>query len=121
MFIFTINATDAFGGKKKIEIKAVNPNEAILILKNEGFRAGLDDIVNVRKDSFWAKLQQIDFSGRFSRVPKKDIFRLVKMIGNSLKKGRTLKESLGFIGENEDSKALKRLIDTLRQEWKSHL
>ncbi|MBU0577442.1 type II secretion system F family protein [Patescibacteria group bacterium] len=110
MFIFTITATDAFGNKKKVEIKAQTPEEALQILKGEGFRATLDDITDARKDTWWTKLQEIDFISRLSQVAKKDVLRLIKMLGNSLSRGRTLKATLEFIGENEDSKGLKNVI-----------
>lgn len=114
MYIFTINATDAFGNKKAVQIKAENPNSAIKLLKEEGFRAVTDDITDIKKDSFLAKLQEIDFDKYFSRVSQKDILRLIKMIGNSIRRGRTLKDTLNFVGENEDSKALKNVIIQLR-------
>lgn len=115
MYIFTITASDAFGNKKKIEIKASSPEEAILILKEEGFRAEVNDITDARKDSIWTKLQSIDFLSKFSQVPRKDIMRLIKMIGNSISRGRTLKNTLEFIGENEDNKALKKVIQKLAE------
>lgn len=113
MYIFTITASDAFGNKKKLEIKSNTPEEAILILKEEGFRAETNDITDARRDSIWTKLQSIDFISKFSQVPRKDIMRLVKMIGNSISRGRTLKSTLEFIGENEDSKSLKKVIQKL--------
>lgn len=113
MYIFTITASDAFGNKKKIEVKANTPEEALRDLKKEGFSAELSDITDAKKDSILAKLKKIDFATKFSKVPKKDIFRLIKMIGNSLSRGRTLKATLEFIGENEDSKALKKVIEKL--------
>ncbi len=113
MYIFTITASDAFGNNKKIEIKAGTPEEAILILKQEGFRAEVTDITDARRDSIWTKLQSIDFFSKFSQVPRKDIMRLIKMIGNSISRGRTLKNTLEFIGENEDNKTLKKVIQKL--------
>lgn len=113
MYIFTITASDAFGNKKKIEVKAKTPKEALINLKKEGFNAELSDITDAKKDSILAKLQKIDFISKLSRVPRKDIFRLIKMIGNSLSRGRTLKATLEFIGENEDSKVLKKVIEKL--------
>lgn len=115
MYIFTITASDAFGNKKKVAIKAGSPEEAILILKEEGFRAEMNDITDAQRDSIWTKLQSIDFLSKFSQVAKKDIMRLIKMIGNSLTRGRTLKNTLEFIGENEDSKALKKVIQKLAE------
>ena len=115
MYIFTVNVIDAFGNKKQVEIKSETVNGAIKILKDEGFRASLKDVVGVRKDSWWAKLKNIDLSSYFSQVPKKAILHLVKMLGNSLKRGRTLKESLEFIGENEDNKTLRKLIFKLKE------
>lgn len=114
MYLFTINSTDAFGNRKRVEIKAENPEKALQILNEEGFRAGLKDIVEARKDSLWNKLNNLEFKSRFVQVPKKDILRLVKMMGSSIKRGRTLKESFEFIGENEDSKALKNVIVQLK-------
>ena len=113
MYIFTITASDAFGNKKMIEAKAKTPEEALMNLREEGFSAGMSDIKDAKKDSILAKLQKIDFTSKFSNVPKKDIFRLIKMIGSSLSRGRTLKATLEFIGENEDSKTLKKVIDKL--------
>ncbi len=113
MYLFTLTASDAFGNKKRVEVKARTPEEALINLKKEGFRAELSDITDAKKDSILAKLQKIDFTSRLSRIPKKDIFRLIKMIGNSLSRGRTLRSTLEFIGENEDSKALKKVIDQL--------
>lgn len=114
MYIFTIKAKDAFGKNRHVSIKASNPEDALNILTEEGFRASLKDIDSVRKDSWLSSLQNFDWEGRFSQISKKDILRLVKMIGNSLKRGRTTKESLEFIGENEDSKALKMVITKLK-------
>ena len=107
MYIFTVNAVDAFGNKKQVEIKSETVDGAIKILKDEGFRASLKDVAGVRKDSWWSKLKNIDLSSHFSQVPKKSILHLIKMLGSSLKRGRTLKESLEFIGENEDNRATK--------------
>jgi type II secretory pathway component PulF len=115
MYIFTITATDAFGNKKKVEIKAKKPEEALLALKEEGFRAKLTDITGVRRDTILAKFMNADFLSYFSQVPKKDILRLIKMIGNSIQRGRTLKATLEFIGENEDSKGLKNVIYKLAE------
>jgi len=114
MYIFTIKTKDAFGQSKHVEIKAISPEHAIDELKKEGYRAKIKDIVSVKKDSWLIKLQQIDWSGYFSQVSKKDILRLIKMVGNSLKRGRTTKESLEFIGENEDNKGLKKVINQLK-------
>jgi type II secretory pathway component PulF len=114
MFVFTINATDSFGGKKTVEITAQTPEEALKMLKAEGYRAKLDDITGAQRASWLNKLNKIDFLSRFSQVPKKEIFRLIKMIGNSLSRGRTIKSTLEFIGENEDNASLKRVILKLK-------
>jgi len=115
MYIFTIKANDAFGQSRRVEIRAKTPEEALDLLKEEGYHAKIKDIESVRKDSWLDKLQQIDWFGRLSQIPRKDILRLIKMVGNSLKRGRTTKESLDFIGENEDSKALKNVITRLKE------
>ncbi|MBN1259015.1 type II secretion system F family protein [Candidatus Peregrinibacteria bacterium] len=114
-YVFTINATDAFGNKKRLEIKAETPQKALQSLKTEGFRAKMEDIVDARKDSWLDALKKLDIASKFNRVPKKDILRLIKMLGNSMNRGRTLKESLEFIGENEDSKALKNVVEKLQE------
>ena len=125
MYIFTIRATDAFGNKKLVEIKAANPTEALQELKGEGFKADLKDITDARKDNLWTKLQKLELVSRFTQVPKKEIYRLVKMIGSSLSRGRTLKATLEFIGENEDHKGLKKvimnLIDRMGQPFTSQI
>lgn len=113
MYIFTIKASDAFGNKKTLEIKAGSSENAILLLKEEGYHAGLDDILDAKKDSLLSKLESFKLIARFSQVPEKDIQRLIKMIGNSLSRGKTLKSTLEFIGENEDNRALKRVIGQL--------
>jgi len=113
MYLFTINTTDAFGNRHKVELKAGTPEEAISILGAEGFKATPHDIVAARKDSWLGRLKNSDLLTRFSQVPQKDILRLIKMLGSSLNRGRTLKESLEFIGESEDSDALRRVIDAL--------
>lgn len=115
MYIFTIKAKDAFGQSRRVEITAKTPEEALGILKDEGYHAKMKDVESVRRDSWINKLQQINWRDKFSQVPKGDILRLTKMIGNSLKRGRTTKESLEFIGENEDSKALKNVINSLKE------
>ena len=115
MYIFTIKAKDAFGQSKYVEIKALTPEDALKSLKSEGYRAKIKDIDGVRRDSWFSKLQQINWSSYFSRVSQKDILRLIKMVGNSLKRGRTTKESLEFIGENEDNRALKNVIVQLKE------
>lgn len=114
MNLFTINTTDSFGKKKKIELRANSVAEALILLKEEGYHAEEKDIEKIFNDSLFNRLKSIDWESRFSSVPKKDILRLIRMIGNSLSRGRTLKESLTFIGENEDNKALKHVILKLR-------
>ncbi|MFH0837973.1 MAG: type II secretion system F family protein [Patescibacteria group bacterium] len=116
MYIFLVKVRDAFGASKQVEISAATPQEAIKMLSDEGFYAELSDILKARRDSWLGKLQKIDFSSFFSRVPQKDVLRLVKIIGNSLDRGRTLKSTLDFVGENEDSKPLKKLIQGLREQ-----
>ncbi len=113
MYIFTIKASDAFGHQKTVEVKADNSQAALLILKNEGFQAQLKDILEAQKDSFLNRLKFSKIKELFFRVPQKDIYRLIKLMGSSLFRGKTLKSTLQFIGENEDSKALKKLIDQL--------
>lgn len=113
MYIFTIKASDAFGNKKMLEIKAESSESAILLLKEEGYHAAISDIMDARKDSLLRKLESLQLFARLSQVPQKDIQRLIKMIGNSLSRGKTLKSTLEFIGENEDNKTLKRLIERL--------
>ena len=76
MYIFVINSTDAFGNRKKVEIKAETPEKALQILKDEGFRADIKDIIEAQKDSLWNKLQKFDPKSRFTQVSKKDILRL---------------------------------------------
>lgn len=110
MYLFVINTIDAFGQKNQVRIQARSTQAALEILRSEGYRASEKDIVKRERNSLWNRLKKIDFESKFSRVPKKDILRLVKMIGNSLSRGRTLKESLDFIGENEDNKALKKVV-----------
>lgn len=114
MYIFVINSTDAFGNRKKIKLSAETPEKALSIIKEEGFRAEPKDIIEAEKDGFLAKFKALDLNSKFSSVAQKDIYRLIKMIGSSIKRGRTLKESLDFIGENEDSKALKKVIEALK-------
>jgi len=113
MYVFTIKASDAFGNKKTLEIKAESSEQAISLLKEEGYHAGISDILDAKKDSLLSKLESLNIVARFSQVPQKDIQRLIKMIGNSLSRGKTLKSTLEFVGENEDIKALKRLIEQL--------
>ncbi len=114
MYIFTINATDAFGNKKALKIQAKTPQEALAKLKEEGYRAAMADIIAGEKATWFAKLKNLDIAGHFSSVSQADILRLIKMIGNSLNRGRSIKTTLEFIGENEDSQALKRVIMRLR-------
>jgi type II secretory pathway component PulF len=114
MYIFTIQARDAFGSRKQVEIKAISPKEALIQLSREGFQADMKDIQDARKDSWFAGIQKMDLGSYFNRIPKKDILRLIKMIGNSLSRGRTLKATLDFVGENEDSRPLRKLIAKLR-------
>lgn len=115
MYLFTIQATDAFGNKRKIEIRGETPDAALKLIKKEGFRATLKDIVDAKQDTWWTRLQSLDMGSYLTRVPKKDILRLIKMLGGSLSRGRTLKESLEFIGENEDSVPLKEVILKLKE------
>jgi len=113
MYIFTIKAADAFGNRKTLEIRAESSEKAISILEGEGYHAQNSDIIDAKRDSLMAKLASLKIIERFTRVPQKDVQRLIKMIGNSLSRGKTLKTTLEFIGENEDSKALKGLKDSL--------
>ncbi len=115
MYIFAINTIDAFGNRKRVEVKAKDPESALRTLKEEGYRAELKDIISAAKDSLWNRLKKLNFKSRFSSVSANDILRLTKMIGSSLKRGRTLKESLEFIGENEDSAALRTVILELKE------
>jgi type II secretory pathway component PulF len=112
---FTFSITDAFGNRKRAELSAETPQEALAVLRNEGYRATLKDLVAVRQENWLSRLKSIDFAARFSQVPKKDIYRLIKMLGSSFNRGRTLKDSLEFIGENEDSKALRNVIHGLQE------
>ncbi len=113
MYIFTIKASDAFGNKKTLEIKAESSEKAISLLKDEGYHAQISDILDARKDSILNKLGSLKLFDRLFQVPQKDIQRLIKMIGNSLSRGKTVKSTLEFIGENEDNKTLKALINRL--------
>lgn len=113
MYIFTIKAADAFGNKKTLEIKAESSEKAISILKDEGYHAQISDILDAKKDSMMNKLASLKIIERLLQVPQKNIQRLIKMIGNSLSRGKTLKTTLEFIVENEDSKALRGLINRL--------
>ncbi len=115
MYLFTIQATDAFGGKKKVQLRAAAPQEALRMLQQEGLRAELKDILEASRDSWWARLATFDFSRLLNQVPKKEVLRLINMVGHSLSRGRPLKTSLEFIGENEDHQGLKRLIEKLQQ------
>lgn len=114
MYIFTVNATDAFGNKKGLKIQAKTPQEALVKLREGGYRAALADIVAGERATWIAKLKNLDIAGHFSSVGQQDILRLIKMIGNSINRGRSIKSTLEFIGENEDSQALKRVILRLR-------
>ena len=115
MYIFTIKASDAFGNKKTVEIHARSTEEAISILKDEGYHAEISDILDARKDSVLLQLKSYSkrLTESLTKVPQKDIQRLIKMIGNSLSRGKTLKRTLEFIAENEDNKSLRLLIERL--------
>lgn len=113
MYIFTIKASDAFGHSKTLEIEAQTSAQALTLLKTEGFYAQLSDIISARKNSIFDKLKAFDWESLFLRVSKKDLHRLIKLIGHSLVRGKTLKHTLEFITENEDSKAVKKLVDRL--------
>lgn len=114
MYILTIKASDAFGHAKLLEIEAVSAEQALLQLKEEGFSATSSDIQAVREKSFFTRFKAIDWEGVFLRIPKKEIHRLIKLIGNALVRGKTLKDTLEFIGENEDHRGLKKLVHKLR-------
>lgn len=114
MYVFTVKVRDAFGNFKQVEVKTRTPQDALQILENEGFHAELKDILRARKDTWLNKFSAFDFTKRFSGVSQKDVLRLVKIIGNSLNRGRTLKATLDFVGENEDSKPLRQLIQQMR-------
>lgn len=116
MYVFLVKVRDAFGNFKQVEVKAKTPQEALIVLENEGFHAQLKDILKARKDSVWGNLSKMDFSKLTSGVSQKDVLRLVKIIGNSLNRGRTLKATLDFVGENEDSKPLRKLIEDMRAQ-----
>jgi len=116
MYIFLVKVRDAFGNFKQVEVKAKTPQEALQILENEGFHAEFKDILKAKKDSWMNTFSKFDFSSLTSRVPQKDVLRLVKIIGNSLNRGRTLKATLDFVGENEDSKPLRKLITDMRAQ-----
>jgi len=113
MYIFTIKSQDAFGNNKRVEIKAENPEMALVLLKEEGYYAEITDIIDYRKNSIFEIFKKIEIFNKLTKVPKKDILRLIKMIGSSVSRGRTLKSSLEFIGENEDNKNLKKVIKRL--------
>lgn len=116
MYVFLVKVRDAFGNFKQVEVKAKTPQEALIVLENEGFHAQLKDILKARKDSVWGNISKMDFSKLTSGVSQKDVLRLVKIIGNSLNRGRTLKATLDFVGENEDSKPLRKLIEDMRAQ-----
>lgn len=113
MYIFTIKASDAFGNFKLLQIEAQTSTQALSLLKTEGFNAQAEDILTARKKSFFQPLTEFDWQSLFFRIPKKDIHRLIKMIGNALVRGKPLKNTLEFIAENEDVQALKRLVQQL--------
>jgi len=113
MYIFKIKASDAFGNKKTLEIKATSTKQAIALLKVEGYSANISDILDAKKDSILNKIESLKIMERLTKVPEKSIQRLIKMIGNSLSRGKTLKRTLEFIVENEDSKALRALLNRL--------
>lgn len=113
MYIFTIKASDAFGHQKMISLKANGSNEALELLRQQGFHAQIQDILEAHRDDLLSKLKSLKIKERLFKIPAKDIQRLIKLMGSSLSRGKTLKNTLQFIGENEDSKLLKRLIDQL--------
>lgn len=118
MYRFTIQATNAFGSTSQVQIRAATPQEAIKLLKKEGLKAKMSDITNAQKESFLAQLLESDFAEKLFRVPKKEILRLIKMVGHSLSRGRSLKLTLDFIGENEDHRGLKKVIEGLQNRMK---
>jgi len=118
MYTFSIKAMDAFGKQRVLEIKAKNQNLAFSVLRGQGFKVNEKDILNFQKDTFVSRVKIFLISQPLFSASKYDVNRLIKMIGNSLSRGKTLKTSLEFIGENEDNRRLKRLIDSLLEEMK---
>lgn len=118
MYHFTIQATDAFGSTSPVQIRALTPQEALEKLKHEGLKAQISDITAANKEGWMAQLLESDLAGRILRVPKAEILRLIKMMGHSMSRGRSLKLTLDFIGENEDHRGLKRVIEGLQQRMK---
>ena len=77
---------------KTLEIKAASSEAAILLLKEEGYHAAVSDILDVKKDSLLSKLESLQLVAKLYQIPQKDIQRLIKMIGNSLSRGKTPQE-----------------------------
>lgn len=118
MYRFTIQTTDAFASTSTVQVRAKTPEEAIQLLKKEGLKAALSDIATANKEGFFTQFLESDLVGNLFRVPKAEILRLIKMMGHSLSRGRSLKLTLDFIGENEDHRGLKKVIEGLQQRMK---
>ncbi len=118
MYTYSIKATDAFGNQKVFEVQAKDHHAAFELMRTKGFEAQTENILKARKHTMISWMANFLEKTSIFAVSKKEINRLIKMIGNALFRGKTLKQSLEFIGENEDSKRLKKLINRLREALK---
>jgi len=116
MYLFTIQTIDAFGNQKKVEVRAQNSSLALNRLHQKGFKASVSDILDAKRESVWNGFKKLNLSEAFMRIQPQTILRLIRLVGSSLSRGKTLKETLSFIAENEDEKALKILVEKLKEK-----
>ncbi|QQR83839.1 type II secretion system F family protein [Candidatus Peregrinibacteria bacterium] len=110
MFRYTLQTADAFGKTQWIEVCASSSSQALALASEQGFSADQSSIVREEAIGFWADIKRKSLPLMVGKISKKDLLRFIKMLGGSLERGRTIKESLEFIGENEDQRAVQHMI-----------